>query len=124
MNSGHLLVIDDEPDIARFIGTVAEGLGYEVTVTTEADQFIDAYNGKNPNVIVVDVVMPDIDGIELVKFLAEAGCKARVLVISGYTERYLDNTRTLGEAFGLSSITAMRKPIELNQLEAFLSTEA
>ena len=124
MNSGHLLVIDDEPDIARFIGTVAEGLGYEVTVTTEADQFIDAYNGKNPDVIVVDVVMPNIDGIELVKYLAQAGCAARVLVISGYTERYLDNTKALGEAFGLSSITAMRKPIELNQLEAFLSTEA
>ncbi len=124
MNSGHLLVIDDEPDIARFIGTVAEGLGYEVTVTTEADQFIDAYNEKNPDVIVVDVVMPNIDGIELVKYLAQAGCSARVLVISGYTERYLDNTKTLGEAFGLNSITAMRKPIELNQLEAFLSAEA
>ncbi len=124
MNSGHLLVIDDEPDIARFIGTVAEGLGYEVTVTTEADAFIDAYNRKNPDVIVVDVVMANIDGIELVKYLAEVGCDARVLVISGYTERYLDNTKTLGEAFGLSSITAMRKPIELNQLEAFLSTEA
>ncbi len=124
MNSGHLLVIDDEPDIARFIGTVAEGLGYEVTVTTEADAFIDAYNRKNPDVIVVDVVMANIDGIELVKYLAEVGCDARVLVISGYTERYLDNTRILGEAFGLSSITAMRKPIEMNQLEEFLSTEA
>lgn len=123
MNSGHLLVIDDEPDIGRFIGTVAEGLGYEVTVTTEADKFIDAYNEKNPDVIVVDVVMPNIDGIELVKYLAQAGCDARVLVISGYTERYLDNTRTLGEAFGLASITAMRKPIELTQLEAFLSAE-
>ncbi len=124
MSSGHLLVIDDEPDIARYIGTVAEGLGYEVTVTTEADEFIDAYNEKNPDVIVVDVVMPNIDGIELVKYLAQAGCNARVLVISGYTERYLDNTKTLGEAFGLSSITAMRKPIELNQLEAFLSAKA
>lgn len=67
--------------------------------------------------------MPNIDGIELVKYLAQAGCDARVLVISGYTERYLDNTRTLGEAFGLASITAMRKPIELTQLEAFLSAE-
>ena len=124
MNSGHLLVIDDEPDIARYIGTVAEGLGYEVTVTTEAEEFIEAYNQKNPDVIVVDVVMPNIDGIELVKYLAQAGCRARVLVISGYTERYLDNTKTLGEAFGLVSITAMRKPIELNQLEAFLSAEA
>ena len=42
-------------------------------------------------------------------------------MISGYAERYLDNTKTLGEAFGLQSITAMAKPVELPKLEEFLS---
>jgi hypothetical protein len=41
--------------------------------------------------------------------------------MSGYAERYLNNTKTLGEAFGLKSVTAMAKPIELPKLEAFLS---
>ncbi len=123
MKPQRLLVIDDEPDIGQFIGTVAEGLGYQVTITTDAQAFIDAYNSEKPSVVVVDVVMPDIDGVELVKYLAQSGCDARVLVISGYTERYLDNTRTLGEAFGLASVTSMKKPIELIQLEDFLSIE-
>lgn len=123
MKSQRLLVIDDEPDIGQFIGTVAEGLGYQVTITTDAQAFIDAYNSEKPSVVVVDVVMPDIDGVELVKYLAQSGCDARVLVISGYTERYLDNTRTLGEAFGLASVTSMKKPIELIQLEDYLSIE-
>ncbi len=121
--AGSLLVIDDEPDIAQFIGTVAEGLGYEVSVTTDAREFKQAYQASKPSVIVVDVVMPEVDGIELVKFLAETGCDARVLIISGYAERYLDNTATLGEAFGIASITAMKKPLELTQLEAFLTAE-
>ena len=43
------------------------------------------------------------------------------LVISGYAQRYLDNTKVLGEAFGLQSITAMTKPIDLLKLEDFLS---
>jgi len=121
MTSRRVLIIDDEPDIGEFIGAVAEGLGYEVTVTTEAEAFIDAYNAEHPDVVVVDVIMPNIDGIELVKYLAELGCSARVLVVSGYTERYLDNTTSLAEAYGLSSVTAMRKPIDLAELETYLS---
>lgn len=117
---GKLLVIDDEPDIARYIGFVAEELGYEVRVTTDPDAFKRSYEEIKPTVIVLDVVMPEVDGIELVKFLAQRHCDARILVISGYAERYLDNTKTLGEAFGLQSITAMAKPVELPKLEEFL----
>jgi DNA-binding NtrC family response regulator len=117
---GRLLVIDDEPDIARYIGLVAEELGYEVRVTTDPEVFKRDYDELKPTVIVLDVVMPEVDGIELVKFLAQRNCAARVLVISGYAERYLDNTKTLGEAFGLQSITAMAKPVELPKLEEFL----
>jgi DNA-binding NtrC family response regulator len=117
-----LLIIDDEPDIARFVGHVAEGMGYEVSVTTNAEAFKSEIETFRPDVVIMDIVMPEVDGIELVKFLAERDCDARVLVISGYAERYLNNTKTLGEAFGLKSITAMAKPIELRKLEAFLDT--
>ena len=116
-----LLVIDDEPDIARYIGQVAEELGYEVRVTTDPEIFMQSYDEFHPTVVILDVVMPEIDGIELVKFLAQRRSNARILVISGYAQRYLDNTKTLGEAFGLQSISAMAKPIELPKLERFLS---
>jgi len=121
LSKRRLLVIDDEPDIAQYIGQVAEGLGYETRVTTDAENFKESYNGFEPDVIVLDVVMPEIDGIELVKYLATQECGARILVISGYAQRYLDNTKALGEAFGLMSVTAMSKPIELPKLEEFLS---
>jgi len=119
-SGSRLLIIDDERDIARFVGQVAEGLGYEVSVTTEAEAFKAEVEAFRPDVVIMDIVMPEVDGIELVKFLAEVGCDARVLVISGYAERYLNNTKALGEAFGLRSVTAMAKPIELPMLEAFL----
>jgi len=120
MTTRKLLVIDDEPDIARFVAQVAEGLGYDVRATTDPDDFKRHYAEFAPDVVILDVVMPDVDGIELVKYLAENGCMSKILVISGYAERYLDNTKSLGEAFGLSSISAMAKPIELPSLEAFL----
>lgn len=120
MTARKLLVIDDEPDIARFVAQVAEGLGYDVWATTKADEFKRYYAEFAPDVVILDVVMPEVDGIELVKYLADNGCMSKILVISGYAERYLDNTKSLGEAFGLPSIKAMAKPIDLPNLEAFL----
>jgi DNA-binding response OmpR family regulator len=116
-----MLVIDDEPDIAEFVGQVGEGLGYDVRVTSDVESFKASFEGYSPDVVVLDVVMPEIDGIEIVKYLAANNCEARILVISGYAQRYLDNTKVLGEAFGLKSITAMTKPIDLPKLEEFLS---
>lgn len=116
-----LLIIDDEPDIALFIGQVAEGLGYDCRTTTDPDEFRKIYADFEPDVVILDIVMPEVDGIELVKHLADKSCSSRILVISGYAERYLDNTKSLGEAFGLDSITAMAKPIELPKLEEFLN---
>jgi DNA-binding response OmpR family regulator len=121
--SGRLLVIDDEPDIASFIGQVAEEMGYEVRITSDPEDFKQLYVSFGPTVIILDVVMPEVDGIELVKWLGEQNCDSRILVVSGYAERYLDNTKTLGEAFGLSSITAMAKPVELPKLEGFLGAK-
>lgn len=120
MIARRLLVIDDEPDIAEYIGQVGEGLGYQVRVTSEVESFKSSFQAFSPDVVVLDVVMPEIDGIELVKYLASNGCTAKILVISGYAQRYLDNTKALGEAFGLESVTAMAKPIELPKLEKFL----
>ena len=121
MTVRRMLVIDDEPDIAEFVGQVGEGLGYDVRVTSDVESFKASFEGYSPDVVVLDVVMPEIDGIEIVKYLAANNCEARILVISGYAQRYLDNTKVLGEAFGLKSITAMTKPIDLPQLEEFLS---
>ncbi len=47
MSKRRLLVVDDEPDIAQYIGQVAEGLGYETRVTTDAENFKESYNGLN-----------------------------------------------------------------------------
>ena len=120
MTMRKLLIIDDEPDIAQFVAQVAEGLGYDVRTTSDPEEFKRQYAEFQPDVVILDVVMPEVDGIELVKHLAENGCTSKILVISGYAERYLNNTKSLGEAFGLPSITAMAKPIELPSLEAFL----
>lgn len=122
MAEKRLLVIDDERDIGEFIRTVADEMGYDVKVTSSADEFQAAYRSFNPTHIMLDIVMPDIDGIELLRYLAANGCQARVLVMSGYSEKYLESAQKLSDAYGLRNIDRLTKPIRLAKLREVLSS--
>ncbi len=124
MSDKRLLIVDDDEEIGRFIRRAAEEQGFEVRVTLNADAFRDAYADFDPTVILVDVVMPDTDGLELLKFLAENGCTRPVLMMSGYAGTYLPVAEKLGEAFGLPRVRALEKPIRLNDLRASLESAA
>lgn len=122
MAEKRLLVIDDERDIGEFIRTVADEMGYDVKVTSSADEFQVAYRSFNPTHIMLDIVMPDIDGIELLRYLAANGCQARVFVMSGYSEKYLESAQKLSDAYGLRNIDRLTKPIRLAKLREVLAS--
>ena len=116
-----LLVIDDEPDFGTFVQTVAERMGYDVRVTTKADQFAETYETFAPTVIILDVVMPEVDGIELVQWLAQEKCKARILIVTGYNPHYADAAMRLVSADDPLDVKTLSKPISLAELRAALS---
>ncbi|HZD26868.1 MAG TPA: response regulator [Alphaproteobacteria bacterium] len=115
-----LLVVDDEPGFADLVQRVAEGLGYEATALSDARQFRAVYARVRPDVIVLDMVMPDVEGMELVRWLSDAGCTARILVISGYNPYYAKLAHDLGSVGGLQ-IEAHAKPIGLARLRELLA---
>ncbi len=116
-----LLVIDDEPAFGSFVKEVAEGLGYDVRVTAKADEFADTYETFDPTVIVLDVVMPEVDGIELVQWLAQEKCKAKIVIVTGYNPHYADAAKRLVSAGDLPSVMTLTKPVSLADLRAALS---
>jgi DNA-binding response OmpR family regulator len=120
MNKKRLLVVDDDPAIGEIIGTVAEELGYEVVVTSLPAQFRDLYASFDPSAIIVDIVMPEIDGIELLHYLASENCKALIILTTGYSGSYLKYASELGKSSGLESIATLTKPFRLTELRAAL----
>ena len=123
MAANRLLIVDDQPALGEIVRRTAEGLDYEVMVTTHADQFMAEYENFDPTTIDLDIVMPDIDGIELVAWLVERKCGARILVASGYNNRYAKMAETLGAAKGLE-IMFLEKPFRINELrDALVSAE-
>jgi CheY-like chemotaxis protein len=121
MSEKRLLVIDDEPEIGEFVRKVATGLGYEVRVTTDGHAFQDAYRELRPTTIVMDMVMPEMDGNELVLWLMEQHYDANLIIITGYNPDYAKDARLLAEFKGLRSVITLIKPIRLDKLREVLS---
>lgn len=120
MNQPHLLVIDDEPDIGELVQKHALRIGYQVTVTNSADEFLRSLSHNKPDVIVMDMVMPGVDGIELLNSLARSKAKSLIILISGYNGKYLTPAEHLGRANGLKMVGTLEKPFRLLELRKLL----
>lgn len=121
MINPELLVIDDEPVIGRFIKSVAEGCGFRVFVTSDADTFCDAFLGCRFQVIALDLSMPDCDGVQLLRFLADQSCESQILVISGFDRRVVETTIRLGRELSLNMVGSILKPVRAAELRNILA---
>lgn len=116
-----LLVIDDERSICDVVAAIGRSADWSVQAVTDPLAARDTARAFNPDAIVLDIVMPGMDGIQVVRQLAEDRCSADILLLSGFDPLYVDSARMLGECFGLLNITTARKPVALAAVLAFLN---
>lgn len=121
MTQPRLLLIDDEPALAEFLATAAQESGFDPVITSQDQQFRDEFLASRPNMVALDLGMPGMDGIELLRFLAEQDYRSPVLIVSGFDRRVLDSAFRLGEALGLTMAGPLEKPVRLEQLEDLLN---
>ncbi len=123
MNPKRLLIVDDEPGFGEFVRRVALTLDYEVTVTTHGQAFQKCYTEVQPTLIIIDMIMPGIDGNELVLWTLQQGYTHDLIITTGYGADYAQDAKTLAEFMGLRTVTTLVKPIALPQLRAALSRQ-
>jgi len=117
--SQKVLVIDDDPDMGSIIASTAEGLGMECVVTTDATGFFEALI-PDVTLVVLDLLMPETDGIEILRILGHGRCKAGIIVMSGVGKRVIETAEALASALGLSIVGHLTKPFSIVQLEEML----
>lgn len=118
MQSGkRLLVVDDTPSMGEFVRLVAIELGYDVQVEIHGADFMSVFDHFDPDVVVIDIVMPDIDGVELVRWLRDRGSQPRIIVASALEPESAQLSAVLGMVGGLE-IVAIRKPFDPDELIA------
>lgn len=121
MPQPRLLLIDDEPALADFLASAAKESGFDPLIAKHDQQFREAFLDRTPDMVAVDLGMPGMDGIELIRFLASNGYSAPVLIVSGFDRRVLESAFRLGEALGLTMVGPVEKPIRFDALQDMLS---
>ena len=120
MTQPRLLLIDDEPALADFLANAATESGFEPVIAERDEEFRKIFLELRPEMVALDLGMPGMDGVELIRFLAEQAYRGPVLIVSGFDRRVLESAFRLGEALGLSMAGPISKPVRLEDLETVL----
>ncbi len=73
-----ILIVDDEPEVTRSIAAYLERIGYEPRGLNDSDQFMDTFLEFKPDLIILDIIMPKVDGVELCRSVRRrCRCTAR-----------------------------------------------
>lgn len=115
-----VLAVDDEVDFLDLIVQVGEGVGCEVITADSADAFREQLAARQPVLILLDLQMPGMDGIEALRYLGRVGTDAGILLASGMDQRVLVSARQLGDQLGLKMLGTLQKPAMIEDIEALL----
>jgi DNA-binding response OmpR family regulator len=108
-----VLVVDDEPIVLKSCRMVLEAEGFEVTVAGSVQEALAAIEGQAPGLLLVDVKMPVLDGMYLMRQVREKRPGMPIIVMSGYSTR-----ETIREALELGAATFIAKPFTPDELSA------
>lgn len=112
MSATNILVVDDEPDIRGLVQEILEDEGYRVTVAENGEAARLALRERRPDLILLDIWMPDLDGISLLKAWSEDdGLPCPVIMMSGH-----GTVETAVEATRLGAYDFLEKPLSMAKL--------
>ncbi|MEE9375585.1 MAG: response regulator [Rhizobiaceae bacterium] len=111
-----ILAVDDDVNSAELIVRVAERCGYEGFATSDSRGVANLTNALEPDVIAIDVNMPNIDARGLLELLSQAGYKGHIIVASGAEMTVLEETQAFGIEKGLSMPFVLQKPVDFQKL--------
>lgn len=116
-----LLILDDDPMVGQTMCVMADSAGVMARFVSNPVQFFHDVETWNPTHIALDLIMPEMDGVEVMSSLAERGCNAGIIITSGVADRILDAAKRAAAGHGLNIVGVLAKPftaVELHKLIA------
>jgi two-component system KDP operon response regulator KdpE len=114
MDGNRVLVVDDEPQIRRALRVGLVSQGYEVLLAASGEEALDLAASASPDVVILDLMLPDLDGLEVCKRLREWS-DAPIIILSAHGQE-----RTKVQALDLGADDYLTKPFGIDELLARL----
>jgi EAL domain-containing protein (putative c-di-GMP-specific phosphodiesterase class I)/FixJ family two-component response regulator len=116
MANRRILILDDDAAVGQTIQWIAESLGFEAEFVTRPEEFFERLEQNSPDIITIDLVMPELDGVEIIRLLTERKCRAKIVISSGRGSRVLEAAQRSASEHGLSIAGVISKPISKEAL--------
>ena len=116
--TGMILLVDDEPHIRKYVTLILRQLGTPLIIeAANGEEAIAAYQRENPDLVLLDVNMPKMDGIETLKRLKELDPNCVVIMLTS-----LANRETIAQALELGAANYIRKDTPKEEIAQALSS--
>ncbi len=116
-----LLILDDDELICKTVADVATKDGFAVHYTTDYKVFNERLTNWQPTHIFIDLIMPVVDGVQILNELAKQANPAKIVISSGAGERVIEAAARSAKARGLNIIGILHKPFYVKQIREMLS---
>ena len=107
-----ILVVDDEPTICSMMNFFLTRIGYEVRTVNTGDDAITAFDEDPPDMVLLDVSMPGMRGIDVLQIIKTRKADCGVIMLSAYGD-----DQTIQEAIDMGAYCYIQKPMELMDLK-------
>jgi DNA-binding response OmpR family regulator len=119
-----LLIIDDQVGTTRIVGLIARQLGFDVRIAVDPTQGLDAFIDYRPDILILDMIMPEKDGIDVLNEVLLTGIPVHIVLTSGLSQGYLRQAENLARFHGADRVSVLRKPFRREELVAQLEAPA
>lgn len=116
-----VLILEDEATVAEVVAAAARRCGLMPILLRDAEALFDALDAHPAARIVLDLALPDVDGIEVLRRLGARQCKAGIVIVSGLGDRVLAAAARLADEQGLDLLATLPKPFGLETLTVSLT---
>ncbi len=118
-----ILIIDDQAGMARAIRSVAETLGFDCMTVNRAEEATEAFLSYRPDILILDIVMPEIDGIDVLNEVLLTEIPTRIILTSGYGGSMLRLGEALVQFHQRGQVDILPKPFRREELVELLTKE-
>ena len=106
----NILIVDDDPDICQYMKTLLESTGYDVAVVSDSTKALSRIKESTFHVLIIDLMMPNMDGIELIGKIRKHDSDVAIIISTGYP-----SVDTAIDAMKLKVSDYVRKPFDVDE---------
>lgn len=116
-----LLIVDDQTGITKVVALIARQLGMECKTlnssATATEEFID----YRPDILILDMIMPEKDGIDVLNEVLLTGTPVRIIVTSGYGDAMLRLAKSVANFHASDQVSVLKKPVRRAEFKKLLA---